>query len=172
MQQFSDERLLLHEVKNHAEFTQKLVLLKLNSDLQTLASSVAEVTLKWLKLARQHVEEVKELDPVRAPRAVYSRAYYAAYNASKAVRYQVYGYVSLKGDDHHKVSELPDSFPDVDTWTRDLQVMYEHRLRADYDNWSNTAMENTLEPKDCARMAETFVLACEVFLTGKHGIKI
>jgi sulfur relay (sulfurtransferase) DsrC/TusE family protein len=135
---FSDERLLLHEVKNHAEFKQKLTRLKLSSDLATLDASVVEVTVRWLQLARLHAEELNKLNPAEFPRAVYSRAYYTAYNASKAVRYQSKGIVSLAGDDHRRVADLPNSFPNVDAWTTKLQLIYEHRLRADYDNWSNT----------------------------------
>jgi len=170
--QFSDERILLHEVQNHAEFKQRLTRLKLSSDLATYDAAVAEITIKWLKLAHQHKSELEKLDAGHAPRATYSRAYYAAYNASKAVRYQSKGIVSLKGDDHQKVAHLPDSFPNVDSWTRSLTSMYEHRLRADYDNWTNTAVENTLKPEDCADLARTFVDACTEFLRVEYGIEI
>ena len=172
MVQFSDQRLLLHEVKNHAEFKQKLTKLKLTSDFGLLDAAVIDVTVSWFKLARQHAEELARLDPAQSPRAVYSRAYYAAYSASKAVRYLSHGIVSLLGDDHRKVSELPDSFPNVDTWAKDLQVMYEHRLRADYDNWSKTASELTLKPVECADMAQRFLAICEQFLDNAYKVKV
>ena len=172
MQNFSDERVLLHEVKNHAEFKQRLTRLKLSNDLPILDASVVAVTTKWLNLAHQHMTELIRLDVLQAPRAAYSRAYYAAYNASKAVRYQCKGIVSLKGDDHQKVADLPDAFPDVDSWTRNLQLMYEHRLRADYDNWSNTFTENTLKPDECVALATKFVATCTEYLNKGYGIKI
>ncbi len=62
-------------------------------------------------------------------RAAYSRAYYAAYNASKAIRYHVNGVVSLKGDDHQAAPELPGDFPDLDQWSQLVAALYEHRLR-------------------------------------------
>ena len=39
-------------------------------------------------------------------RVTYSRSYYAAYNASKSIRYIVNGSVSLAGDDHKKAPEI------------------------------------------------------------------
>ena len=172
MQQFTDQRLLLHEIKNHAEFKEKLTRLKLTSDFPVLDAAVVEVVKSWFQLAREHAEELRILDPDKLPRAVYSRAYYAAYNASKAVRYISRGIVSLSGDDHRKVSELPNSFPSVDTWARDLQVMYEHRLRADYDNWTQTAAEHTLKPGECAELAQRFLVVCEAFLDDIYKVKV
>jgi hypothetical protein len=46
-----------------------------------------------------------------------------------------------------KRQNFPD-FPDVDRWSKAVAALYEHRLRADYDNWSNTASENALS-SDC-----------------------
>jgi hypothetical protein len=172
MQQFTDQRLLIHEVRNHAEFKEKLTKLKLTGDLAVWDAAVIDVIRSWFQLARQHAEELGKLDPDQLPRAVYSRAYYAAYNASKAVRYTSRGIVSLSGDDHRKVSELPDSFPNVDTWARDLQVMYEHRLRADYDNWTQTPSEHTLKPKECAELAQRFLTVCESFLKDVYKVQV
>jgi hypothetical protein len=95
-----------------------------------------------------------------------------AYNASKAVRYVVRGFVSLRGDDHKKVADLPGSFPDVDSWVSKLPLLYEHRLRADYDNWSDTAAENVLAPADCLAIAAEFLRAAEQFLLVDYGLKI
>lgn len=172
MQQFSDQRLLLHEIKNHAEFKQKLGKLKLTSDFAVYDAAVVEVVRGWFTLGKQHAEELTKLDPKQLPRAVYSRAYYAAYNASKAVRYMAQGTVSLLGDDHRKVSDLPDSFPDVDAWARDLQVMYQHRLRADYDNWSQTPSEHTLKPEQCAELAQRFLKISETFLNNVYKVTV
>ncbi len=172
MQPFTDQRVLLDEVKNHAEFKVKLTRLKLTSDLAILHSSVLDVVMGWFGLAREHDEELAGMDINKLPRAAYSRAYYAAYNASKAVRYMSKGVVSLRGDDHRKVSELPDSFPDVDAWARDLQAMYEHRLRADYDNWTGTPTEHTMTPEDCAALAHRFIGICEKYLKDEYGVTV
>jgi hypothetical protein len=78
---------------------------------------------------------------------------HAAYNASKSVRYIVNGRVSLKGDDHGEASELPDDFPDVDRWSEAITRLYEHRLRADYDNWRTTTSEMSLSASDAVDLA-------------------
>jgi len=172
VQPFTDQRLLLGEIKNHAEFKVKLTRLKLTTDLPVLESSVVEVVKSWFGLAREHANELAGANPLNAPRTAYSRAYYAAYNASKAVRYLSQGSVSLRGDDHRKVSDLPDSFPDVEAWGRDLQVMYEHRLRADYDNWTETPNEHTLQPQDCAALAHKFLAVCAKYLNDVYGVTV
>jgi hypothetical protein len=142
----TDERKALELVRNHAEFKATLVSLTMNGDLPILDSHVHAVARKWFELARTHYIDACALDVRKNPRSVYSRTYYAAYSASKAVRYVVRGFVSLRGDDHKKVADLPNSFPDVDSWVAKLPLLYEHRLRADYDNWSDTAAESVLAP--------------------------
>ena len=172
MPQFKDERLLIEEVRNHAEFRGKLTNLRLTSDFLVYDAAVEGVIKCWFVLAQEHANELIALAPSQTPRAVYSRSYYAAYNASKAVRYACFGIVSLKGDDHRKVSELPDSFPNVDAWARDLQVLYEHRLRADYDNWADTPNEHTLKPADCRDLALRFLEDCRSFLLGGYNLNV
>jgi hypothetical protein len=119
-----------------------------------------------------HYVDASAVDAGANPRSVYSRAYYAAYNGSKALRYVVRGSVSLRGDDHKKVADLPGNFPDVDSWGSKLQLLYEHRLRADYDNWSDTAAENVLAPADCLAIAAAFLKAAEQFLLVDYGLKV
>lgn len=119
----TDERRALELLKNHAEFKATLVSLTMNGDLPILESHVYAVARKWFELARMHYADAIAVDARKHPRSVYSRTYYAAYNASKAVRYVVRGCVSLRGDDHKKVADLPSSFPDVDSW---VALQYEH----------------------------------------------
>src|SRR5438128_573891 len=103
-----DERKFLKAVRNHAAFKKQLNDLAMTSDLNSLEGSVIVVAGCWFKLAREHLSEAHGADKAKYHRSAYSRSYYAAYNASKAVRYLVYGEVSLKGDDHAKASEIPD----------------------------------------------------------------
>ncbi len=168
----TDERRALELLKNHAEFKATLVSLTMNGDLPILESHVYAVARKWFELARMHHADAFAVDARTNPRSVYSRAYYAAYNASKAVRYVVRGSVSLRGDDHKKVADLPGNFPDVDSWVSNLPLLYEHRLRADYDNWSGTAAENVLEPVDCLAMASDFLKVAERFLLVEFRLKV
>jgi hypothetical protein len=168
----TDERRTLELVRNHAEFKATLVSLTMSGDLHLLDGHVSAVAQKWFELGRQHYADASSIDPIAHPRGVYSRAYYAAYNASKAVRYVVRGAVSLKGDDHRKVADLPDKFPDVDSWTSKLPQLYEHRLRADYDNWSNTSSENVLPPQDCLTAAREFLEVAANFLLTEYGLTV
>jgi len=168
----TDERKALELLRNHAEFKATLVSLSMKGDLPILESHVYAVARQWFELARTHYADANAVDARRSPRSVYSRAYYAAYNASKAVRYVVRGFVSLRGDDHKKVADLPTSFPDVDSWVAKLPLLYEHRLRADYDNWSDTAVENVLSPAACLAAAAEFLKAAEQFLLAEYGLKV
>jgi len=167
----TDERRALELLKNHAEFKSTLVSLTMNGDLPILESHVYAVARKWFELARIHYVDAAAVDAAVNPRSVYSRAYYAAYSASKAVRYVVRGFVSLRGDDHKKVADLPSNFPNVDSWVSKLPLLYEHRLRADYDNWSDTAAENALGPTDCLAIAADFLKTAEQFLLADYGLK-
>lgn len=171
MPKSSDERAALELLGNHAEFKSILVSLAMNGDLPKLEEHVHAVARRWFELARLHQADAAAAGIRNNPRAVYSRAYYAAYNASKAVRYVVSGSVSLRGDDHKKVGDLPSSFPDAAKWAGDLALLYEHRLRADYDNWSETPSENVLSPKKCRTTSAEFLKIAEQFLLKKYGLK-
>ncbi len=170
MAQTHDERKTLDLIKNHAEFKGTLVSLGMDFTVPVLEGHVRAVALRGFELARMHYVDGKALNSANNPRAVYSRAYYAAYNASKAVRYIVRGFVSLRGDDHKKVADLPSSFPDVDSWASKLPLLYEHRLRADYDNWSNTGAENVWQPSECLAVAGEFLETAENFLRSDYGL--
>jgi hypothetical protein len=103
----------------------------------------------------------------------YSRAYYAAYNASKALRYFSIGRVSLLGDDHKRAGiDLPDDFPNVDIWSKDMTQLLEHRQRADYDNWSSTQSQFTLTALECCDLAENFISEVASFFASKFGVNV
>jgi uncharacterized protein (UPF0332 family) len=168
----TDERILLHRAKNHAEYRSGLGDLGLSSDLAHFDQHVADVTIAWFCLGIEHLDDAQVLLKASRPRATYSRAYYAMYNSSKAVRYRVKGTVSLKGDDHQAAGDLPDDFPDVAKWTALLVEIYEHRLRADYDNWRNTTQEHTLTPAECVSHAVAFIADCRTYLLNKFGLVV
>lgn len=167
-----DERRLLKRVRNHAEFRSTLMDLVMHSDLPVFEQHVQNVVGCWFRLGREHLEDAKSAQRARRTRAAYSRAYYAVYNASKAVRYQVNGIVSLKGDDHQKAGDLPDDFPNVAQWTARIPELYAHRLRADYDNWSLTSTEHNLDPARCIALAEQFLQECQQYILTKFGISL
>jgi sulfur relay (sulfurtransferase) DsrC/TusE family protein len=132
---------------------------------------MVSVARRWFLLAKEHLEEAAAAGEKRK-RTAYSRAYYAAYNASKAVRYIVNGEVSLKGDDHAKASELPNDFPDVTKWPGQIASLYEHRLRADYDNWTGTEAENSLTVNTCIQYAADFVTECQAYIAEKFSVSL
>ena len=156
---------------NHAELVSKLSALGCPTpDIRQFAEHVGEA---WFRLGEEHLNEAKSLLSSGCRRAVYSRAYYAAYNASKGTRYLVKGIVSLKGDDHGKASmDLPDDFPDVEKWGQRLSALYENRLRADYDNWLTTAKDLTSSPDDAVTEADAFVNESRSYLNSKFGMKL
>jgi hypothetical protein len=168
----TDQRLFLKGVKNHAAFRKLLQDLSLAHNQAAYDQKVAGVAICWFNLSREHLAEAGNAATSKSVRSVYSRSYYAAYNASKAVRYLAYGEVSLRGDDHAKASELPDDFPNLAKWTTMIITLYEHRLRADYDNWTNTAGEHTLNPADCIKHAEQFMDDCAQYAKTKYGVPL
>jgi uncharacterized protein (UPF0332 family) len=163
-----DELEFLKMCRNHGELSANLAMLGIPSpDLLEYAKFVCE---RWFKLAEDHLDEAKRALGAGCSRAVSSRAYYAAYNASKAARYIVRGTVSLNADDHSlAVTRLPSDLPNVEQWAQEITLLYEHRLRADYDNWSATTSSNTLSPADTIRKAETFIDHVRVYINGKVG---
>lgn len=167
-----DERQLLKAIKNHAEFRSRLNVLSMLSDLSAFDIKVASVARCWFRLAQEHLAEAATADTSKAFRSAYSRAYYAIYNASKSVRYLAYGEVSLRGDDHARASELPGDFPQVAKWTPLIASLYEHRLRADYDNWADSASENTLSPSDCLSHAKHFIVVCQTYVLSKYKVTL
>ena len=156
---------------NHAEFSRTLRTLNLqNEDVLEYAHHVAKC---WYALAEEHLVDAKSALQNTRERAAYSRAYYAAYNASKAARYLVSGSVSLKGDDHKLASSsVPKDIPDVEKWSQTVTSLYECRLYADYDNWSNPAPSLPMAPGQAAEAAEQFLAAIRVYAAQKVGLAL
>jgi uncharacterized protein (UPF0332 family) len=170
--QHVDQRQFLGHVRNHAELRRILTDLHLASDTSPIRDAAQDVARCWINLAKEHLKDARTALKDHTTRAVHSRAYYAVYNASKAVRYYTSGWVSLKGDDHKQASTLPDDFPDVDQWTTTIPELYADRLRADYDNWSLTAQERVYEPSKSVDLAEEFLKRCEEYLRSHHGVAL
>lgn len=154
---------------NHLELVRKLT--ELNLPNPTLSQHAEYVGAAWFHLGDVHLAEARSLLRIRSVpvRAVYSRSYYAAYNASKGIRYLTSGYVSLKGDDHGKAAELPGDFPDKEKWARLISTLYENRLRADYDNWSTTPADFSEPPRDAVKAAQDFIAVARNYINSKLG---
>jgi hypothetical protein len=160
----------LKQTGNHREFSKKLTILGLSANDSTQYAEY--VGISWFNLGRQHLAEGKRNIRARCPRTVYSRAYYAVYNVSKSIRYIVNGFVSLKGDDHGKASiDLPNDFPNIAVWSGKISMLYEHRLRADYDNWEATSTEHTLSPAETIKIADEFIDEAQIYLKTKFNLE-
>jgi HEPN domain len=158
---------------NHGEFRAKLKALGQARTSEQIKRHAHYVGLCWFWLSLEHLEDARCALAAGRARATFSRSYYAAYNASKAIRYIADGAVSLKGDDHHNASSgLPDDFPDVDRWSAVVTDLYEHRLRADYDNWESTAAENLLTTATAFDLASDFLDRCRLYLSSRLGARI
>jgi uncharacterized protein (UPF0332 family) len=157
---------------NHGEYCEKLRRLGQHSAAESVAGNALYIGVRWLFLAQKHLEDARAAFATNRLRSLYSRSYYAAYNASKSVRFLVSGVVSLKGDDHARASELPDDFPSVARWSVAITRLYEHRLSADYDNWQDTASKLSLSAAESLQMATGFVDASCGYLRIKFGISI
>jgi HEPN domain-containing protein len=154
---------------NHAKLWANLRALGHEGAAAAIRRNAVYVGSTWLALAREHLEDAVAALPTQKRRMVYSRSYYAAYNASKAVRYLVYGTVSLLGDDHRQASDLPDDFPHIDTWAEAIPKLREHRLLSGYDNWRVTSSGFTLTPEEAVSLAREFIDDAESYLKGKVG---
>lgn len=154
--------------KNHGELSNKLSQLGVPSP--DILEYAKHVCMCWYKLSEDHLQDAKAALAAKAERAVFSRSYYAVYNASKSVRYVVEGFVSLNGDDHKRAGSLPDDFPDVVDWSASISSLYQHRLRADYENWADTAHKQTLPTEDAVTKAEKFMEVAKAYMQEKYGV--
>lgn len=159
----------LELTENHGRFCARLRELGHQKTAATIRRNAVYVGYSWLKLAQEHLQDATAALETKKHRMVYSRSYYAAYNASKAVRYLVYGTVSRKGDDHREASDLPDDFPRIDKWAEAIPKLREHRLLSDYDNWRDTASGFTLTLQESVELAREFIEDAEFYLKGKVG---
>lgn len=162
----------LQATQNQREFRNKLLKLGLTAAEAEVREHAHYVGTRWLQLAEVHLREARRSLKSGSSRTTYSRAYYAAYNASKTVRYIANGSVSLKADDHQKASELPGDFPDHVNWGRNITKLYEQRLRADYDNWGTGRSSFKMRGADCVKVSSVFLKMCKAYLRKKHGLKL
>ena len=95
-----------------------------------------------------------------------SRFYYAAYNVSRAVRLCVNGEYSTDSSDHKKIEELPNDFPNRNTYSNKLGVLRDDRNLCDYDHTAKIG-ELVLGIDDSQRLVEEFQLDARTYLRGR-----
>lgn len=157
---------------NHNEYCSKLGRLGLDDAAKKIRRDAFAIASRWYRLALEHLDDAEHA--LRGPRqrAAYSRAYYAAYNASKALRYLNFGSVSLAGDDHRRAVDLPDDFPRGAEFSQFITTLFEHRLAADYDNWRETAAQFSLDVHQSVERTRLFVTSVREFALDKFGCNL
>lgn len=68
-----------------------------------------------------------------------SRFYYAAYNIRRAIALNHSGHFTMDVTDHKKIGELPDDFPDRNTFATGLEGLRDDRNLADYNHIATEA---------------------------------
>jgi hypothetical protein len=157
------EREFIALTANHGQFAEKLRQLGQPVAAVDMRRNALHVGMCWLRLGKEHLDDAEFALSGNRARSVFSRSYYAAYNASKAVRYIVVGWVSLKSDDHSKASDLPDDFPNAEKWAEMIPKLLEHREFSDYDNWNSTASQHTLSPREAFELAKEFLQTAQSY---------
>lgn len=163
------EREFLDLTGNYAKLCANLRALGHHKTANEIRTNALYIGRSWMNLGKEHLQDATIAVPTQRHRMVYSRSYYAAYNASKAVRYIVYGSMSLKGTDHQQASDLPDDFPHIDRWAEAIPKLREHRLLSDYDNWRATPSGLTLTLDEAVNLAREFIDDAESYLETKVG---
>jgi len=160
------------ELGNHARVLRILKSHSGRSNVRWYHDAVRNVAHHWFLLASQHLRVARQLvSEPRVWRTVISRSYYAAYNASRGVRYLVKGSVKLDASDHQDVGDLPDDFPQRPAWSTFLTEMRKDRNIADYEPW--IGMRSTLShpPSVSVTRTDEFLRESKAYLRAK-GIRV
>jgi uncharacterized protein (UPF0332 family) len=159
---------LPEDFPNHQQVRRGLARILDPAALVLYDQSVQSTAGAFIKLARAHLRDAKRLPPSRSPwRSVVSRAYYAVYSASRAVRYLVYGHIDRDVEDHKKVGELPNDFPDRASWSTKLVSMRKDRNLADYESGPESYGRLTSSPTTSLQDAEQFLRIVLSYLNAK-----
>jgi hypothetical protein len=117
-------------------------------------------------LARAHLRFAKSTGGPSNWRQRVSRAYYACYCASRAVRLAQHGGFSTDVEDHKKIGQLPDDFPRRDVWAELFVKFRGDRNLADYDpTVGASALEHTT--REYVERADRFLRDAVAYLRSK-----
>jgi hypothetical protein len=124
--------------------------------------AVKNICRHHIALASAHLAAARPTQ--RHWRTRVSRAYYAAYSASRAVRFYVAGGFSSEVEDHKKVADLPKDFPRLADWNDTLTQMRHDRNLADYDAWPDCREQLNKPPSRTVDLASEFVQETKSYL--------
>jgi len=161
------------ELPNHAKVRRVLHGFCSPGALQFLDDAVTEQAACWFRLGVKHLRVARKLDLKARDewRSVGSRAYYAAYSASKAIRYLTTGDTLTDAADHKRVGDLPDDFPNKNGWAVFLNDLRDARNRCDYDPWPDTKSALPLPVHELSAQAAKFVREARAYLK-QRGVKL
>ncbi len=160
------------ELGSHARVLRILKSHSGRSNISWYHDAVRNVAHYWLLLASQHLRVARQLvSEPRVWRTVVSRSYYAAYNASRSVRYLVKGSVKLDATDHQDVGDLPDDFPRRAAWSTLLTEMRKDRNIADYEPWTGIRSSLSHAPSVSLARADEFLRESKAYLRAK-GVQV
>ena len=131
--------------------------------LQLVEDAIRANVLLLFSLGSQHYSFARRL-PNRHWRQAVSRAYYGAYNVSRAVRLQVSGEFSTDAKDHQKFDSLPDDFPKKSTYSNRLATLRDDRNLCDYDHTATEA-DLVIGRAAALTLAEEFIADAKGYLT-------
>jgi hypothetical protein len=129
-------------------------------------AEVKQNVAQLFSLGENHFEFAKTLAPIHW-RQVVSRAYYGAYSVSKAIRLGVRGQYSQEVKDHEKIGDIPDDFPDKNTYANRLRLLRDDRNLCDYDHTAGEA-DLGMSSVDALTLVGNFVLHARGYLRARR----
>jgi hypothetical protein len=133
------------------------------SAMASLRAEQAQHVHALVVLAENHLTFSKSIPGRRHWRHIVSRSYYAAYIASKAVRYAADNAFSKEARDHLEIGTLPKDFPNKPRWSSLLSTFRGDRNIADYDHLAKSS-ELEESPNEYRRKSEQFVELVKTYL--------
>jgi hypothetical protein len=107
---------------------------------------------------------------IRSWRQKISRLYYAAYNASRAIRLCVTGDYSTDSTDHKKIGALPEDFPNKSMYANRLEVLRDDRNLCDYDHTASLP-DLVVGVDDAVELVEQFLDDAQNYLK-RRGVSV
>lgn len=137
--------------------------------LADIENEISVNVVQLYALGRQHFLFAKRQQN-KDWRQKVSRFYYGAYNVSRAIRLCVYGEYTIDSSDHKKIENLPDDFPNKNTYTNKLGVLREDRNLCDYDH-AAARSDLVYDIDDSCDTVERFLQDAKKYLR-KRGVNL
>ena len=130
---------------------------------------VRQQVIVLFHFGEEHYKFAKKLS-TKSWRQKVSRYYYGAFNVSRAVRLEVRGEYSTDVSDHRKFENLPDDFPNKNTYVNQLNNLRLDRNLCDYDHTA-TIDDLLLELPQTEAMVSEFLRDSRAYLLVR-GVKV